>query len=77
MIDCEEVAGKEAMNVLNAEFGRNRAIFFQCDVANNSEFDGNYIFVQHNLIVIEYKFSYATLSLTTMSLILSEIVKRC
>lgn len=43
MIDIEEVAGKEAMNVLNAEFGRNRAMFFHCDVANNAEFDGNYI----------------------------------
>ncbi|XP_033194339.2 uncharacterized protein LOC117158996 [Bombus vancouverensis nearcticus] len=42
MIDIEEVAGKEAMNVLNAEFGRNRAIFFQCDVANNSEFDDTF-----------------------------------
>lgn len=51
MIDIEEVAGKEAMNVLNAEFGRNRAIFFQCDVANNSEFDGNYIFIQYTMQV--------------------------
>ncbi|CAD1475082.1 unnamed protein product, partial [Heterotrigona itama] len=42
MIDIEEVAGKEAMNVLNAEFGRNRAVFFHCDVANNAEFDNTF-----------------------------------
>ncbi|KAK1126705.1 hypothetical protein K0M31_004329 [Melipona bicolor] len=42
MIDVEEVAGKEAMNVLNAEFGRNRAVFFHCDVANNAQFDDTF-----------------------------------
>ncbi|XP_043260420.1 15-hydroxyprostaglandin dehydrogenase [NAD(+)]-like [Colletes gigas] len=39
MIDIRETHGMQAMNTLNAEFGRNRAVFFRCDVANNSEFD--------------------------------------
>ncbi|XP_053980187.1 uncharacterized protein LOC128877157 [Hylaeus volcanicus] len=39
MIDIRESAGKHAMDTLNTEFGRNRTVFFQCDVANNSEFD--------------------------------------
>ncbi|XP_043523382.1 uncharacterized protein LOC122535699 [Frieseomelitta varia] len=42
MIDVEEVAGEEAMNILNAEFGRNRAVFFHCDVANNAQFDDTF-----------------------------------
>ncbi|KZC09509.1 15-hydroxyprostaglandin dehydrogenase [NAD(+)] [Dufourea novaeangliae] len=42
MIDIRESAGKQAMDTLNAEFGKNRAIFFQCDVANNSEFDDTF-----------------------------------
>ena len=42
MIDIRESASKQAMDALNAEFGRNRAVFFRCDVTNNSEFDGNY-----------------------------------
>lgn len=41
MIDIRESASKQAMDALNAEFGRNRAVFFRCDVTNNSEFDGN------------------------------------
>ena len=45
MIDVEEVAGEEATNILNAEFGRNRAVFFHCDVANNAQFDGNYFYI--------------------------------
>ncbi|XP_076174697.1 15-hydroxyprostaglandin dehydrogenase [NAD(+)]-like [Ptiloglossa arizonensis] len=39
MIDIRETAGMQAMDALNAEFGRNRAIFFRCDVTKNSEFD--------------------------------------
>ena len=39
MIDIRESASKQAMDALNAEFGRNRAVFFRCDVTNNSEFD--------------------------------------
>ncbi|XP_076634792.1 uncharacterized protein LOC143348457 [Colletes latitarsis] len=39
MIDIRETHGMQAMNTLNAEFGRNRAVFFRCDVTNNSEFD--------------------------------------
>lgn len=41
IIDIPET-GKHAMDTLNEEFGRNRAVFFQCDMANNSEFDGDY-----------------------------------
>ncbi|XP_076398320.1 15-hydroxyprostaglandin dehydrogenase [NAD(+)]-like [Megachile rotundata] len=42
MIDIQESSGKEAMEALNAEFGKQRAVFFQCDVANNSEFDDTF-----------------------------------
>lgn len=42
MIDIRESAGKRAMDVLNAEFGRNRVVFFRCDVANNAEFDDTF-----------------------------------
>lgn len=42
MIDNRESSGKQAMEALNAEFGRHRAVFFQCDVANNSEFDDTF-----------------------------------
>ena len=42
MIDIRESAGKQAMETLNAEFGRNRAIFFRCDVASNFEFDDTF-----------------------------------
>lgn len=39
MIDIRESDGKKAMDMLNAEFGRNRVVFFHCDVTNNVEFD--------------------------------------
>lgn len=39
MIDAEE-SGKETVDILNKEFGRNRTIFYHCNIANNSEFDG-------------------------------------
>ncbi|XP_076547062.1 uncharacterized protein LOC117607060 [Osmia lignaria lignaria] len=42
MIDIRESAGKQAMETLNAEFGRNRAIFFRCDVTSNFEFDDTF-----------------------------------
>ncbi|XP_076752915.1 15-hydroxyprostaglandin dehydrogenase [NAD(+)] [Xylocopa sonorina] len=42
MIDIRESDGKQAMDMLNAEFGRNRAIFFYCDVTNNCEFDDTF-----------------------------------
>nr|XP_031831101.1 peroxisomal hydratase-dehydrogenase-epimerase-like [Nomia melanderi] len=42
LIDIRESAGTEAMNALNAEFGRNRAVFFHCDVTNNSQFDDTF-----------------------------------
>ncbi|XP_017764127.1 PREDICTED: 15-hydroxyprostaglandin dehydrogenase [NAD(+)]-like [Eufriesea mexicana] len=42
MIDIRETAGQNAVDTLNAEFGRNRAVFFHCDVANNSLFDDTF-----------------------------------
>ncbi|XP_066583832.1 uncharacterized protein [Prorops nasuta] len=39
MLDNEAKAGEDAMERLNAEFGKNRALFMQCDVTNNSQFD--------------------------------------
>lgn len=47
MIDTEE-SGKETVDILNKEFGRNRTIFYHCNIANNSEFDG--IFYKFYLI---------------------------
>lgn len=41
MIDTEE-SGKETVDILNKEFGRNRTIFYHCNIANNSEFDDTF-----------------------------------
>lgn len=41
MIDAEE-SGKETVDILNKEFGRNRTIFYHCNIANNSEFDDTF-----------------------------------
>lgn len=42
LIDIRESRGIQATDSLNAEFGRNRAVFFHCDVTNNSEFDDTF-----------------------------------
>ncbi|XP_018362653.1 PREDICTED: uncharacterized protein LOC108760882 [Trachymyrmex cornetzi] len=39
MIDIKQWIGEQAVESLNNEFGRKRAIFLRCDVTNNSEFD--------------------------------------
>jgi len=44
MIDIRRSLGEQAVQDLNSEFGRKRAIFFHCDVTNNSEFDGKYVY---------------------------------
>lgn len=43
MIDIRQRLGEQAVETLNNEFGRKRAVFLRCDVTNNSEFDGKYI----------------------------------
>ncbi|XP_011882863.1 PREDICTED: peroxisomal hydratase-dehydrogenase-epimerase-like [Vollenhovia emeryi] len=42
MIDIRQSLGEQAVNNLNSEFGRKRAVFLHCDVANNSEFDATF-----------------------------------
>ncbi|KAL0107568.1 hypothetical protein PUN28_014704 [Cardiocondyla obscurior] len=39
MIDIRQSHGEQAVESLNNEFGRKRAVFLYCDVTNNSEFD--------------------------------------
>lgn len=39
LIDIRQSHGEQAVENLNNEFGRKRAIFLHCDVTNNSEFD--------------------------------------
>lgn len=46
MIDIRESLGEQAVESLNSEFGRKRAVFLSCDVTNNSKFDGKYIYAQ-------------------------------
>ncbi|KAL2718742.1 15-hydroxyprostaglandin dehydrogenase NAD(+)-like [Vespula squamosa] len=41
MIDNREKEGTEAMDILNFEFGRNRAIFLLCDVTRSTDFNGS------------------------------------
>jgi len=43
MIDIRQSLGEQAVESLNNEFGRKRAVFLRCDVTNNSEFDGKHI----------------------------------
>lgn len=38
VMDIREAEGERTVEVLNKEFGRNRAKFFHCDVANSTEF---------------------------------------
>lgn len=38
LVDNERPAGEQATGKLNSEFGRNRALFFECDIANSAEF---------------------------------------
>lgn len=38
VIDIRAEKGQQSANLLNEEFGRNRAFFFGCDVANSTEF---------------------------------------
>lgn len=44
LIDSRQSPGEQVVENLNNEFGRKRAIFLHCDVTNNSEFDGKYIY---------------------------------
>lgn len=39
MIDIRQSLGEQAVQNLNSEFGRKRAVFLQCDMTNNSELD--------------------------------------
>ncbi|KAL6444257.1 hypothetical protein ACFW04_001872 [Cataglyphis niger] len=39
LIDIQQSLGEQAVENLNNEFGRKRAIFLHCDMTNNSEFD--------------------------------------
>ncbi|KAL6444259.1 hypothetical protein ACFW04_001872 [Cataglyphis niger] len=45
LIDIQQSLGEQAVENLNNEFGRKRAIFLHCDMTNNSEFDGEYIYI--------------------------------
>lgn len=38
LMDNERSTGEQAAGKLNSEFGRNRAVFMECDIANSSEF---------------------------------------
>lgn len=40
MIDIRQSSGEKAVEILNSEFGRKRAVFLHCDVTNSSEIDG-------------------------------------
>ncbi|KAL6267507.1 hypothetical protein P5V15_000581 [Pogonomyrmex californicus] len=42
MIDIQQSLGEQAVESLNNEFGRKRAVFLHCDVANSSEFDATF-----------------------------------
>lgn len=42
MIDIRQSHGEQAVQTLNSEFGRKRAVFLHCDVTNNSEFDSTF-----------------------------------
>ncbi|TGZ49122.1 15-hydroxyprostaglandin dehydrogenase [NAD(+)]-like [Temnothorax longispinosus] len=42
MIDIRQSLGEQAVESLNNEFGRKRAVFLHCDVTNNSEFDATF-----------------------------------
>lgn len=48
MIDIRQSHGEQAVQILNNEFGRKRAVFLHCDVTNNSEFDCKYIHICKN-----------------------------
>lgn len=43
MIDIRQSSGEKAVEILNSEFGRKRAVFLHCDVTNSSELDGKYV----------------------------------
>lgn len=47
MIDIRQSPGEKAVEILNSEFGRKRAIFLHCDVTNSSELDGMYIHARY------------------------------
>lgn len=42
MIDIRQSPGEKAVEILNSEFGRKRAIFLHCDVTNSSELDASF-----------------------------------
>ncbi|KAG7200434.1 hypothetical protein KM043_017884 [Ampulex compressa] len=42
LIDIRQSEGERAVEYLNAEFGRNRALFLCCDVTQNSAFDATF-----------------------------------
>lgn len=42
MIDIRQWLGEQAVQSLNNEFGRKRAVFLHCDVTNNSEYDATF-----------------------------------
>ncbi|KMQ96442.1 15-hydroxyprostaglandin dehydrogenase [Lasius niger] len=42
LIDIRQPSGEQAVENLNNEFGRKRAVFLHCDVTNNSEFDATF-----------------------------------
>ncbi|XP_029175316.1 peroxisomal hydratase-dehydrogenase-epimerase-like [Nylanderia fulva] len=42
LIDAQQSSGEQAVENLNNEFGRKRAVFLHCDVTNNSEFDATF-----------------------------------
>ncbi|KAL6444254.1 hypothetical protein ACFW04_001872 [Cataglyphis niger] len=42
LIDIQQSLGEQAVENLNNEFGRKRAIFLHCDMTNNSEFDATF-----------------------------------
>jgi len=52
MIDIRQSLGERAVDNLNNEFGRKRAVFLRCDVTNNSEFDGKYITISISSLLI-------------------------
>ncbi|XP_011685622.1 PREDICTED: 15-hydroxyprostaglandin dehydrogenase [NAD(+)]-like [Wasmannia auropunctata] len=70
MIDIRQNLGEQAVESLNNEFGRKRAVFLHCDVTNNSEFDATFkeainilggvdIFINNAGVINETDFSKA------------------
>lgn len=68
LIDLRQSIGEEAAEKLNQEFGRKRAVFLHCDVTNNTEYDGKYIFIKIKLCFFYTLLFYISLTFSYVSI---------